>query len=83
MARVVAEGVPHHITQRGNNRQDVLLRAIGGTHGTHLKTYKSASSSDLKIHGIGRMILAAAQPEPLVEARAGVLKFLLPLKSTT
>jgi putative transposase len=24
-ARVVAEGVPHHITQRGNNRQDVFL----------------------------------------------------------
>ena len=23
--RVVAEGVPHHITQRGNNRQDVFL----------------------------------------------------------
>jgi putative transposase len=22
---VVAEGVPHHITQRGNNRQDVFL----------------------------------------------------------
>jgi len=27
MARVVAEGVPHHITQRGNNRQDVFLLA--------------------------------------------------------
>ena len=26
MARVVVEGVPHHITQRGNNRQDVFLR---------------------------------------------------------
>jgi putative transposase len=25
MARVVADGVPHHITQRGNNRQDVFL----------------------------------------------------------
>ena len=25
MARVVAEGAPHHITQRGNNRQDVFL----------------------------------------------------------
>ena len=25
MARVVAVGVPHHITQRGNNRQDVFL----------------------------------------------------------
>ena len=25
MARVVAAGVPHHITQRGNNRQDVFL----------------------------------------------------------
>jgi putative transposase len=25
MARVVVEGVPHHITQRGNNRQDVFL----------------------------------------------------------
>ena len=25
MARVVAEGVPHHITQRGNNRQNVFL----------------------------------------------------------
>lgn len=25
MARVVLEGVPHHITQRGNNRQDVFL----------------------------------------------------------
>ncbi len=24
-ARVVAEGVPHHITQRGNNRQNVFL----------------------------------------------------------
>jgi putative transposase len=24
-ARVVAEGVPHHITQRGNNRQDTFL----------------------------------------------------------
>ena len=24
-ARVVVEGVPHHITQRGNNRQDVFL----------------------------------------------------------
>jgi len=24
-SRVVAVGVPHHITQRGNNRQDVLL----------------------------------------------------------
>ncbi len=24
-ARVVAEGVPHHITQRGNNRQEVFL----------------------------------------------------------
>ena len=24
-ARVVAEGVPHHVTQRGNNRQDILL----------------------------------------------------------
>ena len=24
-ARVVADGVPHHITQRGNNRQDVFL----------------------------------------------------------
>ncbi len=24
-ARVVAEGVPHHVTQRGNNRQDVFL----------------------------------------------------------
>jgi putative transposase len=24
-ARVVAEDVPHHITQRGNNRQDVFL----------------------------------------------------------
>ena len=25
MARVVAAGVPHHITQRGNNRQDIFL----------------------------------------------------------
>ena len=25
MARVAAAGVPHHITQRGNNRQDVFL----------------------------------------------------------
>lgn len=25
MARVVAEGVPHHVTQRGANRQDVFL----------------------------------------------------------
>ena len=24
-ARVVAAGAPHHITQRGNNRQDVFL----------------------------------------------------------
>ena len=24
-ARVVAEGVPHHITQRGNNRQNIFL----------------------------------------------------------
>ncbi len=24
-ARVVAEGVPHHVTQRGNNRRDVFL----------------------------------------------------------
>jgi len=24
-ARVVADGVPHHITQRGNNRQEVFL----------------------------------------------------------
>jgi putative transposase len=24
-ARVVAVGAPHHITQRGNNRQDVVL----------------------------------------------------------
>ena len=24
-ARVVVEGVPHHITQRGNNYQDVFL----------------------------------------------------------
>ena len=24
-ARVVAVGVPHHITQRGNNRQEVFL----------------------------------------------------------
>ena len=24
-ARVVAVGAPHHITQRGNNRQDVFL----------------------------------------------------------
>ena len=23
---MVVEGVPHHITQRGNNRQDVFLR---------------------------------------------------------
>ena len=26
MARVVVEGVPHHITQRGNHRQKVFLR---------------------------------------------------------
>jgi hypothetical protein len=26
MARVVAVGVPHHVTQRGNNRQDVFLQ---------------------------------------------------------
>jgi putative transposase len=25
LARVVAAGVPHHVTQRGNNRQDVFL----------------------------------------------------------
>ncbi len=25
-ARVVAEGVPHHITQRGNNRQETFLQ---------------------------------------------------------
>ena len=25
MARVVAEAVPHHITQRGNNRQDTFF----------------------------------------------------------
>jgi len=25
VARVVAAGVPHHITQRGNNRQDIFL----------------------------------------------------------
>jgi putative transposase len=24
-ARVVVEGVPHHVTQRGNNRQDIFL----------------------------------------------------------
>ena len=24
-ARVVAEAVPHHATQRGNNRQDIFL----------------------------------------------------------
>jgi putative transposase len=24
-ARLVADGVPHHITQRGNNRQEVFL----------------------------------------------------------
>jgi hypothetical protein len=24
-ARVVAEAVPHHVTQRGNNRQDIFL----------------------------------------------------------
>ena len=26
MARVVADGVPHHITQRGNNRQETFLQ---------------------------------------------------------
>ena len=26
-ARVVAEGVPHHVTQRGNNRQNIFLTA--------------------------------------------------------
>ena len=25
MARVVAEAVPHHVTQRGNNRQDTFF----------------------------------------------------------
>ena len=40
MARVVAAGVPHHITQRGNNRQDVFLLDddrrfyLGGGSGT-------------------------------------------------
>ncbi len=25
IARIVAPGVPHHVTQRGNNRQDVFF----------------------------------------------------------
>jgi hypothetical protein len=29
MARVVAVGVPHHVTQRGNHRQDVFKPLIG------------------------------------------------------
>ena len=36
-ARVVAEGVPHHITQRGNNRQDIFLleTKTGGSTSRH------------------------------------------------
>jgi len=51
VARVLMEGVPHHVTQRGNNRQDVffsdpdrrlylaLLRAQSIRHGLQIQGY--------------------------------------------
>ena len=51
VARIVLPGLPHHITQRGNNRQDVffvdddrgvylgLLREQAGTHGVRIEGY--------------------------------------------
>ena len=31
VARILVPGVPHHITQRGNNRQDVFYADVAGT----------------------------------------------------
>ena len=41
MARVVAAGVPHHITQRGNNRQNVFL--LGDDRRFYLETLRERS----------------------------------------
>lgn len=43
-ARVVAEGVPHHITQRGNNRQDVFL--LDEDRRFYIDTLRAKSSQD-------------------------------------
>ena len=41
MALVVAAGVPHHITQRGNNRQDIFL--LGDDRRFYLDTHRERS----------------------------------------
>ena len=60
MARVVAEAVPHHITQRGNNRQDTFflpddrsfyletLRAKCRDHGVAVLVIRKSDSSTLE-----------------------------------
>jgi len=62
MARVVAVGVPHHVTQRGNNRQRIfdsdqdrllylkLLREYSWRHGLRLWGY---CLMDNHIHLVG------------------------------
>ena len=40
-ARVVAEGVPHHITQRGNNRQNVFL--LNEDRRSYIETLRATS----------------------------------------
>ena len=51
-ARVVVEGVPHHVTQRGNNRQDIFL-ADEDRH-FYLKTLREKSEPfGLTILGYG------------------------------
>ena len=44
IARVVAPGVPHHIVQRGNRRQDVFLKE--GDHRAYLNILKEEAEKN-------------------------------------
>ncbi len=69
LARVVVPGVPHHVTQRGNNRQDVFFvdddrRAYLDVLAERWPSKRSASScacwAAFAVHDRARLALAWA-----------------------
>ena len=64
MARVVMEGVPHHITQRGSNRQDVSLRDeyVCEETGDEVVLMKNSAGH---VIGFEKLYFSVPDPEPL------------------
>ncbi len=71
-ARVVAEAVPHHVTQRGNNRQDIFL--TDKAKGTKAKGTEPFTNRKLRIVALARTIRVKWQPWPAARKRIKLLR---------